>query len=148
MATPSQIKRIHILKSLLGLDDDLYREMLMSFGVCSSKDLTFTEASVMLDILETRAEERNLWKRMPKPYEDLNRDSKMATPPQLRMIKGLWREICYFDNNEFANKSLRKFLKTKFKVDDINFLTKTKAIKVIQAIKAIKQKLEKSVAAL
>ena len=56
MATPSQIKRIHILKSLLGLDDDLYREMLMSFGVCSSKDLTFTEASVMLDILETRAE--------------------------------------------------------------------------------------------
>ena len=148
MATPSQIKRIHILKSLLGLDDDLYREMLMSFGVCSSKDLTFTEASVMLDILETRAEERNLWKRMPKPYEDLNRDSKMATPPQLRMIKGLWREICYFDNNEFANKSLRKFLKTKFKVDDINFLTKTKAIKVIQAIKAIKQKLEKSTAAL
>ena len=102
----------------------------------------------MLDILETRAEERNLWKRMPKPYEDLNRDSKMATPPQLRMIKGLWREICYFDNNEFANKSLRKFLKTKFKVDDINFLTKTKAIKVIQAIKAIKQKLEKSAAAL
>ena len=148
MATPSQIKRIHILKSLLGLDDDLYREMLMSFGVCSSKDLTFTEASVMLDILETRAEERNLWKRMPKPYEDLNRDSKMATPPQLRMIKGLWREICYFDNNEFANKSLRKFLKSKFKVDDINFLTKTKAIKVIQAIKAIKQKLEKSTAAL
>ena len=148
MATPSQIKRIHILKSLLGLDDDLYREMLMSFGVCSSKDLTFTEASAMLDILETRAEERNLWKRMPKPYEDLNRDSKMATPPQLRMIKGLWREICYFDNNEFANKSLRKFLKTKFKVDDINFLTKTKAIKVIQAIKAIKQKLEKSAAAL
>lgn len=148
MATPSQIKRIHILKSLLGLDDDLYREMLMSFGVCSSKDLTFTEASVMLDILETRAEERNLWKRMPKQYEDLNRDSKMATPPQLRMIKGLWREICYFDNNEFANKSLRKFLKTKFKVDDINFLTKTKAIKVIQAIKAIKQKLEKSAAAL
>ena len=148
MATPSQIKRIHILKSLLGLDDDLYREMLMSFGVCSSKDLTFTEASVMLDILETRAEERNLWKRMPKPYEDLNRDNKMATPPQLRMIKGLWREICYFDNNEFANKSLRKFLKTKFKVDDINFLTKTKAIKVIQAIKAIKQKLEKSTAAL
>lgn len=148
MATPSQIKRIHILKSLLGLDDDLYREMLMSFGVCSSKDLTFTEASVMLDILETRAEERNLWKRMPKPYEDLNRDNKMATPPQLRMIKGLWREICYFDNNEFANKSLRKFLKTKFKVDDINFLTKTKAIKVIQAIKAIKQKLEKSAAAL
>ena len=148
LATPSQLKRIHILKSLLGLDDDLYREMLMSFGVCSSKDLTFTEASVMLDILETRAEERNLWKRMPKPYEDLNRDSKMATPPQLRMIKGLWREICYFDNNEFANKSLRKFLKTKFKVDDINFLTKTKAIKVIQAIKAIKQKLEKSAAAL
>lgn len=149
MATTSQIRKIHTLKSLLGLDDDLYREMLMSFGVCTSKDLTFTEATVLLDILETKAVERSLWKKEPKKYEDMkNRSTKMATPPQLRMIKGLWREVCYCDNDDFASKSLRKFLKAKFKVDDIRFLTKNKAVKVIQAIKGIQKNLKKRTAAL
>ena len=137
MATNSQIKKIHTLKKVLGIDDDLYREMLMSFGVCSSKDLTFTEAKVLLDILETRAVERNIWKKLPKKYDDLSQRDDMATPPQLRMIKALWTEICYCKEADFVNKSLRKFLKSKFKVDDIRFLTKNKAIKVIQGIKAI-----------
>ena len=148
MASISQIRKIHTLKSILGLDDDLYREMLMSFGVCTSKDLTFSEAGVLLDILETKAVEKSLWKREPKKYEDMERGTKMATPPQLRMIKGMWRDVCYFDNDNFANKSLRKFLKSKFKVDDIRFLTKAKANKVIQAIKGIKKNLKKSAAAL
>ena len=83
-----------------------------------------------------------------KKYEDMERGDKMATPPQLRMIKGMWRDICYVDNDEIATKSLRKFLKAKFKVDDIRFLTKHKAIKVIQAIKGIKKNLKKESAAL
>ena len=148
MATTSQIRKIHTLKTLLGLDDDLYREMLMSFGVCTSKDLTFTEAAVLLDILETKAVEKNLWKKQPKKFEDMDRGDTMATPPQLRMIKGLWREICYVDNDETASTSLRKFLKSKFKVDDIRFLTKAKASKVIQAIKGMKKNLKKRAAAL
>ena len=78
----------------------------------------------------------------------MERGDKMATPPQLRMIKGMWRDICYVDNDEIATKSLRKFLKAKFKVDDIRFLTKAKANKVIQAIKGIKKNLKKESAAL
>lgn len=149
MITTLQIKKIHALKNRLGLDEDLYRDMLMSFGVCTSKDLTFAEAAVLLDILETKAVEKNLWKKEPKKYEDMkNRSSKMATPPQLRMIKALWREICYKDNDDFATSSLRKFLKAKFRVDDIRFLTKAKANKVIQAIKGIKKNLKKRAAAL
>ena len=54
----------------------------------------------------------------------------------------MWREICYFVNDEFAKKSLRKFLKSKFKADDIMFLTKSKAIKVIQGINGIKKNLK------
>ena len=45
MSTSLQIKQIHTLKNILGLDDDLYREMLASFGVYSSKKLTETEAN-------------------------------------------------------------------------------------------------------
>lgn len=148
MATISQIKKIHTLKNVLGLDDDLYRDMLMSFGVCTSKDLTYTESIVFIDILEDKAVERNLWKKQPKKYEKLNRDDKMATDSQLRMIEGLWREVCYFDNDKFAKTSLRKFLKSKHKVDDVMFLTKYKASKVIQSIQAMKKNLKKEPAVL
>lgn len=148
MITAFQIKKIHTLKSLLGFDDDLYKEMLLNFGVTTSKELTYAEASVLIDILEEKAVEQNLWKIKPKKYEDLNRNKKMASQSQLRMIESLWREICYFDTDEFAKKSLRKFLTSKFKVDDIMFLTKSKASKVIQAILGIKRNLKKSAATL
>lgn len=148
MATISQIKKIHTLKNILGLDDDLYIEMLMSFGVQSSKNLTCTEAAVFLEILEDKAEEQNLWKKRPKKYADLNRSKDMATQAQLRMIEGMWREICYYDTDEFARKSLRKFLKSKFRIDDVMFLRKHTAIKVIQAISGMKKNLEKSAATL
>ena len=148
MITAFQIKKIHTLISLLGIDDELYHEMLMSFGVGTSKKLTYAEASILIDILEEKAVVQNLWKIKPKKYEDLNRNQRMATQSQLRMIESLWREVCYFDTDEFAKNSLRKFLKSKFKIDDIMFLTKTKASRVIQAILGMKRNLKKSAATL
>jgi len=143
-ASISQIKKIHALKNVLGLDEDLYREMLSSFSVQSSIKLTVTQAGNLIDILETEAVSRNIWiKKQPK-YSNLERNDDMATPSQMRMIEGLWREICYIDTDKFAKTSLRKFLKSKFKVDDIMFLTKNKAIKVIQGIKKIKNNLKES----
>lgn len=142
MATTSQIRKIHTLKNIIGLDDDLYREMLMSFDVQSSKNLTYTEAIIFTEILEEKAVALNRWEKQPKKYENLHRNEDMASDAQLRMIEGMWREVCYYDNNEFAKKSLRKFLKSKFKVDDVMFLTKTKASKVIQALQAIKKNLK------
>ena len=149
MATTFQIRKIHALKNVIGMDDDLYREMLMSFDVTSSKDLTFTEAAIFVDILEDKAVAINKWIKQPKKYADLNRTENMASDAQLRMIESLWRDVCYFNDDKFAKKSLRKYLKSKFKVDDIMFLTRAKACKVIQAITAIKKKLkEKSAATL
>ena len=52
MATTSQIRKIHTLKNALGLDDDLYREMLKSFDVQTSKNLTYTEAIIFIEIFE------------------------------------------------------------------------------------------------
>ena len=143
MATTSQIRKIHTLKNVLGLDNDTYEEMLLSFDVGTSKDLTYTESIIFINILERQAIERNLWKKLPKKYENLDRSCKRATDAQLRMIEGLWREICYFDNDEFAQKSLRTFLRNKHGVDDVMFLTKIKASKVIQSIQAMKKNLKK-----
>lgn len=142
MSTYAQIKKIHTLKNVLHLDDDLYLDMLMSFGVQSSKDLTNTEAGIFLEILEEKAVAINKWEVRTKKYEELNsRDEDMATPAQLRMIEAIWREVCYIDSPEFAKQSLRKFIQNKFKVADIKFLTKKKAVKVIRAISAMRQKL-------
>lgn len=142
MSTFAQIKKIHTLKNVLHLDDDLYIDMLMSFGVQSSKGLTNTEAGIFLEILEEKAVAINKWEVRTKKYEELNsRDEDMATPAQLRMIEAIWREVCYIDSPEFAKQSLRKFIQNKFKIADIKFLTKKKAVKVIRAISAMKQKL-------
>ena len=148
MASSFQIKKIHTLKNLLGIEDDLYIDMLMSFGVQSSKNLTFTEANILLGILEEKAVALNLWVKQKKKYEELKRSGDMATDAQLRMIESLWRELAYINTDKYAKSSLRKFLKNKFKVDDIMFLTKTKATKVIQGILFIKKDLKKSAATL
>ena len=142
MSTYAQIKKIHTLKNVLRLDDDLYLDMLMSFGVQSSKNLTTTEAGIFLEILEEKAVLTNKWEVRNKKYEELkSRDDDMATPAQLRMIEAMWREVCYIDSPDFAKQSLRKFIQNKFKIADIKFLTKKRAVKVIRAISAMKQKL-------
>lgn len=143
MVSSFQIKKIHTLKNLLSIDNDLYIDMLMSFGVQSSKNLTFTEANILLEILEEKAVAQNLWVKQAKKYESLKRNENMASSAQLRMIESLWREIAYINNDKFSKSSLRKFLKNKFKIDDIMFLTKTKATKVIQGIMAIKKSIKK-----
>lgn len=55
MSTALQIKRIHTLKTQLGIDNELYHEMLASFGVCSSKNLTETEAEILIEILNDKS---------------------------------------------------------------------------------------------
>lgn len=140
MVTISQIKKIHILKSRIGLNDDLYRDMLYSFGVGSSKNLTTTEAAIFIDILTDKAG------KPQQKYDDFNyRDEDYASSSQLRMIEGLWKQVCYSQEKEEIKKSLRKFLQNKFKTDDIRFLTKTKAGKVIQALQIIIKKQRVSV---
>ena len=94
MATTSQIRKIHTLKNALGLDDDLYREMLKSFDVQTSKNLTYTEAIIFIEILEEKAVAINRWEKRLKKYETLHRSDNMASDAQLRMIEGIWRDIC------------------------------------------------------
>lgn len=134
MSTFAQIKQIHILKNILGLEDDLYRDILASFGVGTSKDLTITEAQILIEIF---SEKLQYVKTNPtKKYDDFTgRDSDMATPPQLRKIEVLWEEI---QTKKTRQKNLRQFLQTQFHVDDIRFMTKVKASRIIAVMEKIK----------
>ena len=136
MATKSQIKRIHMLKSRLGIDESTYREMLSGFGVLSSKEMNYEKANELLKILEFDAIPLGLWEQKPLKYENFNREN-MATPSQLRLIMGLWREDTT-DNDHDSQVKLWKFLYRQFKISDITFLTKDKVSAVIHAIKQMK----------
>ena len=146
MATKSQIKRIHMLISRLGIDDGTYREMLATYGYTSSKDMDFKHAAELLATLELDAVRLGIWEQKPLKYEEFNREN-MATPSQLRYIMGLWREDSN-DNDHDSQVKLWKFLNNKFKISDITFLTKEKARDVIYAITEMKKYYKnKSVAA-
>lgn len=137
MSTFSQIKQIHTLKNILGLDDELYRDMLASFDVCSSKNLTVTEAQIFIEILNDKISGANI--NCFKKYDDLSgRDSVMATPKQLRKLEVSWADICEERTEAGIRKSLREFVKKQFHVDDIRFMTKSKASRIIAVLEKIK----------
>lgn len=49
LATNSQKAIIHVAKGQLGLDDDTYRGILWDYGVESAKDLTKTQATLLIE---------------------------------------------------------------------------------------------------
>ena len=137
MITYAQIKQIHVLKSILCMDEDTYRDKLHSFGVASSKQLTEAEAGVMIDALNYDVKETK--KNSHKKYEEFaSRDAKMATPAQLRKMEVLWKEICNNKTIKHREKTLREHLR-RYNVDDIKFVTKEKARGIIGIMEKIKK---------
>ena len=140
MSTQLQIRRIHTLKTFLCMSDEVYRKMLQSFQVCSSKNLTETEANILISTLQERADKL---KYKLKKYDELkDRDEKMATPLQLRKLEATWNEIQRLKTNG-RKTSLKSYLKNHFKVDNLKFLSKTRAGKIISVLeKILAKKLE------
>jgi len=138
MVTSVQIKQIHTLKSILGLDDELYRDMLASFDVQTSKNLTNTEAEILVDILQEKVN----WmrKKKYKKYMDLDDREDMATPSQLRFIDVLWADITGIKDQAEHNKTLRTFCQKRFHIGDKRFMNKEIVGKVITALKNMKKR--------
>jgi len=129
------LAKIHIAKKELGLDEEVYREILSSnFKVQSSKDLDNTRA---LRLIRYFREKGWVPKSKPKKYDDKKGDRYSATPGQKRLIEVLWHNV-YRGNEE--TKHLRVFLFKHFKVSDIRFLDKDKAHKAIEGLKAMSRK--------
>jgi hypothetical protein len=136
MPAKQLLAKIHIAKKQLCLDDDTYRAMLENLtGKTSSKDLTDKQLVGVIGHLQ-----RSGWqaKAKAKKYDDMGkRDRHAATPAQLRLIEALWHDI-YRGNNETLH--LRQFIFRTAGVNDIRFLTKPLANKVIEGIKAVSRR--------
>ncbi|MFA5161182.1 MAG: phage protein GemA/Gp16 family protein [Elusimicrobiales bacterium] len=135
--SPQQIKLIHTLKSRLGLPDSAYRSMLGDYHVRSSTQLTSDGADQLIWTLQKNAENRQVWTRPARKYENLAGRRNMATPRQLRMVEAMWAGVSRASNMAERAAALNSFL-TRFgaaKIEDVQYW---QVGKIVEALKAMK----------
>lgn len=128
--TAGQIKKIHVLKARLGLDDDVYRERLRAlFGVESSTNLSLDQAATFIQGLIGHGadSEKRSGQRARNGY---------ASPAQIAFIESLWAQISRARPDR-QKKALRSFVARQAKVSDLRFLRDKDASKIICALKAM-----------
>lgn len=138
--TRSQIKAIHVAKSRAGIDDDLYREMLMNgWGVASSKGLTRAQANELLTRMgrPLRNPPGSRKPRLsvvpdakPEPVCTCGNVAALPTPAQRRFIAELVGEIDW-------QASYESWLRTNMGIDRVK--TREQAVRVIEGLKGIKR---------
>ncbi len=115
------IRIIHVAKKQLCLDEYAYRSILASAGVSSATEITTLEQfTTIMHIFEKLGFK-----------SDSIKDSEFCSKKQLYVIRKLWG-TCSRSKDE---KSLQRMVKRISHVDDINFLTKSEATKVILALR-------------
>lgn len=127
----AQLRKIHVLSKERGLDDDLLHACVYSITRRSSlKDLNIAEAVKVIDTLEGKSKTAD----------------GMMTDKQRKFINGLLKEIGWVDEAGRADeRRLLLFAREKFKVDRIEWLDVKKASQIIEALKAMKERMGKEV---
>lgn len=121
MSTPVQIKRIHAILRKQKIADDHYRAVLASFD-CKGKpatscvDLSFAQANELIACLERTTRDAASEPRL-LPFEELGERPGMASPKQLRMIAGKWKDVSVVEDSKKRLEALDAFLK-RFGVTD------------------------------
>lgn len=119
------IQLIHIGKSKLGLDEELYREVLESTtGKTSSKEMIVAQLEAVLDRM----------KQLGFDIESKNKAGvkKLADDAQSKLIRHLWlrlHEAGHVHNS--SEKALAKFVENKVGVSALQFLSSDNADMII-----------------
>lgn len=144
-STSKQRQMIGYFRKTLGLSDDLYHDILWTWGVDSSKDLTVSQAETLLKQLKEQAiaqgkyEPKARYKSQKWKYNNYSdRDDSMASPAQLRMIEGVWFEVSTQTNDTDRESALNKLCQRITGKARIVFLTKPEVSKLIKAINSMK----------
>lgn len=120
------IQLIHVAKSKLGLDDDVYRDILNNeTGKNSTKDMNISELIRVLNRLKS-----NGFTVQPQTKE-------MADTPQNNLILHLWNTLHKHDEvRNPSEQALFAFIKRHFRnLKSINELTGYQASKIIEHLK-------------
>lgn len=130
------IRLIHIAKSQLHLDDDVYRDILRakSKGKASSTELTVLELEAVLEHLK-----RIGFKVKGAPQKAApraTRTRRMADDPEAKKIRALWlllRDLGVVKNA--SEEALAGYVKRMTKVDDLHWIDGKQAETVIESLK-------------
>jgi len=152
-AIKEQIRRIHVLKSRLKLDEEDYRAFLSgNFDVESSKELSYRGASEAIKMLEAQLPKSRRGE-MPRSvaefgrggakYESLGRRPGMATPAQLRMIEAMWAEVSVFRDAKRREAALENFLRSKFQRMNVVNIEAELVERIVKALRAMKNQKKK-----
>lgn len=141
LSTPKQRQLIGYFRKLLCLDADTYHDILWTWGVDSSKELTLQQAETLVNQLKKQAIASG--KYTPKKqyafqkykYNNIGeRDNKMATPLQLRKVEALWLRISNQANDIDRESALNKMCERITGKERLMFLTKQDISKLITAL--------------
>jgi len=143
LITKAQIGLLHVAKQQLGFNDELYHDILDSIaGVSSSTQVPKDKFDELLSHFKSHGFEMK--KKIPlktkKKYDELSGRAGMATPAQLRYIEVMFSEWLKFRHPEediktMISAALRHFLKNKFGVEGVRFVTLGTASKAIEGLK-------------
>lgn len=144
MSDTKQKAIIHQLTAALGIDRDVYKEMLYtSYKVESSKDLNYRQATTFISLLKKKAVEAGVWeckKSFNKhKYSNLGNRDGFATPKQLRMIEVMWKEVSYQKTEQEKEEALNTFLLNHFGVSHLKWLEQDMVSKVVATLRAMKK---------
>ena len=130
MARNPLLARIHIAKKELGLDDDIYRDVLERVtGKRSSNGLSATAQKQVIAEFQ-----RMGWKGFTK-------GRKRSDKPYVRKVFALWGELKRAGIwREDSQQSLRNFVKKLTGCDDPEWLDYSQASQVIEALKKMKER--------
>lgn len=119
------IQLIHVGKSQLGLDDELYREILENCtGKTSSKQMTLAQLEAVLDRMKQLG-----FVVDSKPKSEVK---NLAGDPQSKLIRHLWLQL--YEAGQVRNnseKALAKFVENKVGVSALQFLSSHNADMII-----------------
>lgn len=119
------IQLIHVGKKQLGLDDDLYREVLESCTAkSSSKDMTIAQLESVLDRMKQLG--------FTVESKDKSGVKNLADDAQSKLIRHLWLQL--YNAGQVRNgseKALAKFVENKVGVSALQFLSTKNADMII-----------------
>ncbi|WP_457650343.1 regulatory protein GemA [Profundibacter sp.] len=120
-----------VAKSKLGLSEAEFRAAMAQIaGVSSTKELDVPGFEAMMGFFEYLG-------FTPLTAKGKNYGSRagMASFAQIELIRNLWLE---YTGNRSDEAGLNKWLESKWKVSSLRFVTKSKAQRIITALKAMK----------
>jgi hypothetical protein len=150
MATPGQIKFIHVLIGKIALPDEHYRDMLSAYNVTSSASPEFAieQANELIDSLIAIAGEKGIevatvqnatFKKADVfiHLKTLGNRRGYATYGQLCKIVMLWWEVSTMATDIGIWTALNNFVKNKWQIERLEWLPIEAVSKVIRTLEAM-----------